>query len=45
MPQTNQPSYKCPSCGESFDSQAALREHELSCKQQADQATATTKNR
>ncbi|HEV8486739.1 MAG TPA: C2H2-type zinc finger protein [Blastocatellia bacterium] len=42
MAQSNQPMYKCSTCGESFDSQSDLREHEKSCKQKG--ATATTKN-
>ena len=35
--------YKCSACGESFDSQLELREHEKDCIQQADRATATPK--
>jgi len=42
MAQSNQPMYKCGSCGEEFNSQSELRDHEKSCKQKG--ATATTKN-
>jgi len=35
--------YKCSACGESFNSMAELREHEKSCEQQTDKATAGPK--
>jgi hypothetical protein len=35
--------YKCSACGESFDSQLELREHEKDCIQQANQAAAGPK--
>lgn len=36
--------YKCKACGESFDSEPELREHEKDCIQQANPATATPKS-
>ena len=35
--------YKCSACGESFDSQLELREHEKDCIQKSTPATATQK--
>jgi DNA-directed RNA polymerase subunit RPC12/RpoP len=35
--------YKCSACGETFESQIELREHEKDCQQQADGATAGPK--
>ena len=35
--------YKCSECGESFNSQLELREHEKDCIQKANPATATPK--
>ena len=45
MPQPNQSTgmYKCSACGETFESQLELREHEKGCQQQADGATAGPK--
>jgi len=45
MPNTDQATgmYKCSACGEQFDSMAELREHERSCEQNADKATAGPK--
>ena len=35
--------YKCSACGETFDSMSELRDHERSCEQLADKATAGPK--
>jgi hypothetical protein len=35
--------YKCSACGESFDSLSELRDHERSCQELADRATAGPK--
>ena len=35
--------YKCKACGESFDSQLELREHEKDCIQKSTPASATPK--
>ena len=45
MPQPNHSTgmYKCSACGETFESQLELRDHEKDCQQQADRATAGPK--
>ncbi len=45
MSQPNNPTgnYKCSACGETFESQLELWEHEKDCQQQADGATAGPK--
>ncbi len=35
--------YKCSACGETFESQIELWEHEKDCQQRSDQATAGPK--
>ena len=45
MSQPNNPTgtYKCSACGETFESQIELWEHEKDCQQRSDQATAGPK--
>ena len=45
MSQPNNPTgmYKCSACGETFESQIELWEHEKDCQERADQATAGPK--
>jgi len=35
--------YKCSACGETFESMSELRDHERSCEQLSDKATAGPK--